>query len=90
MREFNRVPKEIREDDATNKEENKLAQTLIAGVLHSLHFQFTARCNRRCLLIAIVTPVGNGNGTPTARCNRRCLLIMPLPTIRLHSQCRAM
>ena len=74
-------------DDESNEKENKLAQTLIAGVLHSLHFQFTARCNRRCLLIAIVTPVGNGNGTPTARCNRRCL---PLPTMRLHSECRAM
>ena len=33
------------------------SQTLIDGVPHSLHFQFTARCNRRCLLIAIVTPV---------------------------------
>ena len=57
VRKFNRVPKEIREDGESNKEENKLAQTLIDGVPHSLHFQFTARCNRRCLLIAIVTPV---------------------------------
>ena len=29
------------------------SQTLIDGVPHSLHFQFTARCNRRCLLIVI-------------------------------------
>ena len=33
------------------------SQTLIDGVPHSLHFQFTTRCNRRCLLNAIVTPV---------------------------------
>ena len=33
------------------------SQTVIDGVPHSLHFQFTARCNRRCLLNAIVTPV---------------------------------
>ncbi len=33
------------------------SQRLIDGVPHSLHFEFTARCNRRCLLIAIVTPV---------------------------------
>ena len=26
MHEFNKVPKEIREDDESNKEENKLAQ----------------------------------------------------------------
>ena len=31
--------------------------SLIDGAPHSLHFHFTARCNRRCLLIAIVTPV---------------------------------
>ena len=32
----------------------KASETLIDGVPHSLHFQFTARCNRRCLLLAIM------------------------------------
>ena len=33
------------------------SQKIIDGVQHSLDFQITARCNRRCLLIPIVTPV---------------------------------
>ena len=44
-------------DDRANLYKASASQTLIDGVPHSLHFQFTARCNRRCLLIAIVTPV---------------------------------
>ena len=44
-------------DDTANMYKASGSQKLIDGVPHSLHFQFTARCNRRCLLIAIVTPV---------------------------------
>ena len=44
-------------DDSVNMYKASGSQTLIDGVPHSLHFQFTARCNRRWLLIAIVTPV---------------------------------
>ena len=50
-------------DDRAHLYKASAMQTLIDGVPHSLHFQFTARCNRRCLLIAIVTAVPNGNCT---------------------------
>ena len=38
-------------DDRANLYKASASQTLIDGVPYSLHFQFTARCNRRCLLI---------------------------------------
>ena len=43
-------------DFKANIYKTSASQTLIDGVPHSLLFQFTARCKRRCLLIAIVTP----------------------------------
>ena len=45
------------DDDLFTRTSSAGHLAVLPTVTHSLHFQFTARCNRRCLLIAIVTPV---------------------------------